>query len=578
MIPEVIIIHQQKEWHFRNPQEIITAFHIEEVVPSLYKVQEWVKQGKYTVGWIAYEAGPAFDGAFPGRDGTLFELPLVWFGVFNEPTEISFSPHPNRYEETITTWKPQISKKEYGDVVRDIRENISCGNVYQVNYTFPFQSQLTDNLIPLFYRLCFAQGEGYFVYIQTHNHTVLSVSPELFFHYRDGEVTLKPMKGTRPRGRWYEEDERNLYELQNDPKDRAENLMIVDLLRNDIGKIADIGSVQVPELFTCEPYRTVWQMTSTITARTDKSWVDVIRALFPSGSVTGAPKIYALKLINQYERFPRGIYCGTVGWITPQNEAIFNVAIRTLVYHNRTKIARYYVGSGIVWDSDPEKEWEECLTKGAILDKLPAYFELIETMRVENGEVFLLDYHLQRLKKSADRFLFPVSILSLKESIIKYIKEIPEELYRLKVTVLPDGKCNLQHSFHLGPTKLRVGLAKKPVNTQNLFLYHKTTHRMVYEQAKQEQQDWDDVLLWNENGYVTESTIANVVVQFGDKMFTPPIHCGLLPGTFRQYLLDTNQIEEREITVGELSQTNAIYLINSVRKWMEVLWQEPKLC
>ncbi len=330
----------------------------------------------------------------------------------------------------------------------------------------------------------------------------------------------------------------------------------------------------MPELFTCEPYRTVWQMTSTIKAKTYKSWIDVIRALFPSGSVTGAPKIYAMKLINQYEKFPRGIYCGTVGWITPQNEAIFNVAIRTLLYHHTTKIARYYVGSGIVWDSNAEKEWNECLSKGAILDKFPGYFKLIESMRVENGEVFLLDYHLQRLQKSADRFLFPVSIPHLREAIINYTKQIPEHLYRLRISVSPDGKFVIEQTPTIGSTKLRIGLARKPVNSHDLFLYHKTTHRIVYEQAKQEQPLWDDVLLWNEKGYITESTIANVVVQYGDKMFTPPIHCGLLPGTFRQYLLDTHQIEEREMTIDEVNHADAIYLINSVRKWMEILWQE----
>ncbi len=573
MISQVIVIHQQKEWHFEKPVETIVASCIEEVVPCLHKVQKWVERGKYAVGWIAYEAGPAFDTAFPVREKGLPDLPLVCFGIFDGPVpNISYTRKKTGIDNSVE-WQVLLSKDEYKEVVRDIRENIVCGNVYQVNYTFPFQRGWEDDLVSFFYRLCFAQGNGYFAYIQTDDYTVLSISPELFFHYYGGEVTLKPMKGTRPRGRWYEEDERNRKELRKDPKDRAENLMIVDLLRNDVGRIAVFGSVEVPALFTCEPYRTVWQMTSTLRAKTDKNWVDVIKALFPSGSVTGAPKIYAMKLIQKYERFPRGVYCGTVGWITPQNEAVFNVAIRTLVYHRKTQTARYYVGSGIVWDSDPDREWEECLAKGAILDRFPSYFELIETMRVENGEIFLLDYHLQRLKRSANRFLFPISLSRLRKSVLDYVKKVPDALYRLRIAVMPDGKYVIEHSPFIGPTELRVVLAKDPINTHDLFLYHKTSYRAVYEQARQGHTDCEDVLLWNERGCITESTLANVVVQLGERKFTPPIHCGLLPGTFRQYLLDTHQIEEREIKVEELKGADKVYLINSVRKWIEVLWK-----
>ncbi|MGC8846197.1 MAG: aminodeoxychorismate synthase component I [Candidatus Hydrogenedens sp.] len=577
MIPQVIIIYQQKEWHFEKPLEVIVASRIEEIVPSLRNVQQRVEQGKYAVGWVTYESGPAFDSAFPQQKLSIPDLPFVWFGIFDEPTQHLLSPCRNKVEKPPIEWQPQVSKEEYKKVIEDIHKNISYGNVYQVNYTFSFHSNWNNNLISLFYHLCFAQGEGYFVYIQTDNYTILSISPELFFHYKNGKITLKPMKGTRPRGRWNIEDKNNFYELQNDPKDRAENLMIVDLLRNDVGKIANLGSVEVPELFTCEPYRTVWQMTSTIKAKTDKSWVDVIQALFPSGSVTGAPKIYAMKLIQQYEPFPRGIYCGTVGWITPQNEAVFNVAIRTLLYHHKSQTARYYVGSGIVWDSDPDKEWEECITKGAILNKFPSYFELIETMRVENGEIFLLDYHLRRLQESADRFLFPVSIPQLKEKLLNYVNTVTDTLYRMKLSISPDSKFFIEHNSSIGPVKLRVGLAKNPINSQNLFLYHKTSYRTIYEQARQERLDCDDVLLWNEKRYVTESTIANIIVQFGDRMFTPPIHCGLLPGTFRQYLLDTHQIEERKISIEELYKADAMYLVNSVRKWIEIVLVETKL-
>jgi len=570
MSSQVIVIHQGCEWHFEQPLKTVVAYRIEEVLSSLYTVEKWVKSGKYAVGWVAYEAGPAFDKAFPRREETIPELPLVWFAIFDTPKQFPLEFHNTQNDITTEKWLSQISQEEYTQVLKNIHENISCGNVYQVNFTFPLLNKLDGNLTPLFYRLCFAQGTGYFVYIKTDDFSVLSISPELFFHYSNGKVVLKPMKGTRPRGKWHEEDIQNMNELQNDPKERAENLMIVDLIRNDIGKVAVFGSVKVPYLFTCEPYRTVWQMTSTIVANTEKSWVDVLRAMFPSGSVTGAPKIYAMKLIQQWEQFPRGVYCGTVGWITPQNEAVFNVAIRTLVHNQKTKTAFYYVGSGVVWDSNSDKEWEECLTKGAILENFPPPFNLIETTRVEKGEVFLLDYHLQRLEKNAYRFQFPVPISQLKEELLNHVRSISDSLYRLKIAVFPDGKFTFEKNTDIGSTKLRITLAKNPINPDNLFLYYKTSYRKVYEDARKEAPGFDDVLLWNNEQYITESTIANVVVRFGEKMYTPPLHCGLLPGTFRQYLLDNHVIEERAIAIKELGEADKIYLINSVRKWIEV--------
>ncbi|MCA1902044.1 MAG: aminodeoxychorismate synthase component I [Candidatus Hydrogenedens sp.] len=573
MAPHTIIIHNKQEWHFSRPSEVAFSFSPNEVHKVITQADIWAHQGKYVIGWVCYESALAFDHAFPKKQN-IPELPLVWFGAFHEPIIIplSFSAKQPAGHQARHDWQPMIKRQEYNERFQIIHENICKGNVYQVNLTFPLTSKIEGDLQSLFYHLCFAQGDGYFVYIQTEDFSVLSISPELFFHYKDGSITLKPMKGTRPRGRWNIEDTKNLHELKNDPKDRAENLMIVDLLRNDVGKIAIIGSVEVPELFSCEPYRTVWQMTSTIRAKTETRWMHVLSALFPSGSVTGAPKIYAMKLINELEKYPRGIYCGAVGWITPKNEATFNVAIRTLIHNKKTNTAYYYVGSGIVWDSEADKEWEECISKSAILNNFPSYFSLIETLRVENKEIFLLTHHLQRLENSAKRFQFPLSMFNLKTELTNYIHSTNEPLYRLRITVTPDGKFSFEKSPYIETKKIKVGFAKKPIHTKNLFLYHKTTYRCMYEEAKKERPDCDDVLLWNEEGYLTESTIANLVVCIGGRLFTPPIHCGLLPGTFRQYLLDHAIIEERCIKREELQSANAIYLINSVRKWIDIDW------
>ncbi|MCX8064188.1 MAG: chorismate-binding protein, partial [Candidatus Hydrogenedentes bacterium] len=392
------------------------------------------------------------------------------------------------------------------------------------------------------------------------------------FCYERNKLVVRPMKGTRPRGRSIEEDIFLRKELENSEKEKAENLMIVDLLRNDLGKISEFGEVKVSSLFNIEPYMTVWQMTSEINSFTRSSLVEVFRALFPSGSVTGAPKIYAMKLINQLERYSRGVYCGSAGIIFPGLKAVFNVAIRTMLYNYETHRAYYYVGSGIVWDSDPLEEWRECEVKAHIITKTPEPFSLLETIRVENGDPFLLDYHLNRLEWSAYRFGYPFEREYVERSIMNVCRSMSERLYRLRVELLPSGKVNLQYPLKIGPTRLRIGLARENIDKNNIMLYHKTSFRDVYNLALSTRPDCEDVLLWNEEGYITESTIANVVVVMDGIHYTPPVECGLLPGTYRQYLIDTGKVVEKKIHKEVLASVDKIYLINSVRKEIDVEW------
>ncbi len=571
-----IAIIDSVEYKFYHPLDVLVAYSVSDVVPLLEKLERYSSDGKASIGWISYEASSIFDDAYPKRPPLFENLPYACFVVFNRyaSSPANYNIDSTKEELCSIQWQPLITKEKYIKKVKVIKENISAGNVYQVNFTFPLLAKLAGDLQNLFRRLCHAQGNGYFVFLDTPPFAVLSISPELFFRYEGNVLSVRPMKGTRPRGRWKEEDDFLRTELKNSEKDRAENLMIVDLLRNDLGKISEFGSVEVPGIFTIEPYRTVWQMTSEVKCTTRASLADVFKSIFPSGSVTGAPKIYAMKLINLLEEYPRGVYCGCAGIVFPERKAVFNVAIRTILYNYLTNEAYYYVGSGIVWDSNPLEEWEECNVKAQIVRQLPEPFSLVETIRVEEKKPYLLDYHLRRLEWSAYRFGFPFSRGEIEKAISKVCQEVNESLYRLRLELLPCGKIKLQYPLQIGSSRVRLGLARDCIDSRNILLYHKTSSREIYNQALSTRTDCEDVLLWNEDGYITESTIANVVVVIDGVHYTPPIECGLLPGTYRQYLIDTGIIKERKIHKDMLSSASRIYLINSVRKEIEVEWVE----
>lgn len=562
------------EYRFFDPIEVGVAYSEGEIISLLERVEKYSYDGKVVVGWVSYEACCVFDRAYPRKFSVFDGFPYAFFVVFN-----GYSFSPVDYEcislmgmEKHLEWEPLITKEEYVEKIGIIRENIREGNVYQVNFTFPLRAKFEGNLEGLFRRLCYAQGSGYFIFIDVPPYAVLSVSPELFFNYEGDELYVKPMKGTRPRGRWKEEDEQLMRELKTSEKERAENLMIVDLLRNDLGKISKFGRVEVPNMFTVEGYKTVWQMTSEIKCETKASLVEVFKAIFPSGSVTGAPKIYAMKLINALEKYPRGLYCGCVGVIFPGRRAIFNVAIRTMLYNYVSRDAYYYVGSGIVWDSDPEEEWEECIVKARIIKRVPKLFSLVETIRVENKKPFLLEYHLRRLEWSASRFGYPFVKEDVEREILRVCDEVDENLYRLRIELFPSGKFGFEYPLRIGSTRVKLGLARSGIDSKNELLYHKTSVRDVYMRALSTRPDCEDVLLWNEDGYITESTIANVVVVIDGVHYTPPVECGLLPGTYRQYLIDSGKIREKAIHKDMLSSAGRVYLINSVRKEIEVEW------
>jgi para-aminobenzoate synthetase/4-amino-4-deoxychorismate lyase len=397
------------------------------------------------------------------------------------------------------------------------------------------------------------------------------------------------MKGTLPRGLTFSKDRKNAETLQNSPKDRAENIMIVDMLRNDIGRVADAGSVETLSRFDVEKYPTVWQMTSavqgTLSQRrkgaTNTELVDgelsafaplreiknIFKALFPCASITGAPKAKTMEIIQGLEASPRGIYTGSIGFIAPNGDAQFNVAIRTAVIQDGK--AEYGIGGGIVWDSDAKSEYEEAISKAAILTKRMPDFQCLETMLWEDGEILLLERHLKRLAESAEYFDFKCDFEKIREHLRNLRLKAPT---RIRLLLSKDGRFETQ-TFEIKRDEgvaSTLAVAKEPIDSTDVFLYHKTTNREVYETAKANFPDADDVLLYNERDEVTESCIANIVVELDGRKVTPPVSCGLLAGTFRDELLENGEIEERVITLDDLKCADSICLINSVRKWREV--------
>ncbi len=565
--PGSVQIHfEGNAYSFNTPRRIITAHSLEEVRPALDAVESAVQTGAWAAGFLAYEAGPAFDPALTAHAPG--DFPLVWFGLYDTPSSEEIPDSSGAY--TVGAWEPLVSQGDYGLAIERIHEHLAAGDTYQVNYTFPMTASFQGDAQAWFRQLCAAQGQGYFAYVDTGRFKVLSASPELFFSLDGSDLVTRPMKGTCRRGRWPDEDRARAEQLLATEKERAENLMIVDLLRNDMGRISETGSVTVPRLFEAERYETLWQMTSTVTARSQAAMPDILAALFPSGSVTGAPKAETMKIIRQLEPHPRGIYCGAVGYIAPGRRACFNVAIRTATVDTHSGTAEYHVGGGITWDAVAAPEYEECRNKAAILTHYRPEFSLLESLRYDDG-YFLLDAHIARLLASAGYFGRPVDEIALRTALTEYANRIQEAPAKVRCLLDVQGRIHIEHAT-LPPAKpWRVALAPDPVSSTDVFLFHKTTHRSNYDHRLAARPECNDVLLWNERDELTEATMGNIVLEIHGRKYTPPVDCGLLAGVFRNHLLETGEIEEAVLTKPDLQRATRLWLINSVRKWVETI-------
>jgi para-aminobenzoate synthetase / 4-amino-4-deoxychorismate lyase len=552
---------------FQSPVQVLTATNHDEVFPLLTASAAAAGAGNWVALLLTYEAAPAFDLVMKTRPAS--GLPLAWAGIFSTPADEPVDTVGAGYE--VGAWSPLVNRSDFSNAIDQIREFIAAGHTYQVNYTFPLQASFKGDALTWFRDLCRAQGAQYCAYFDLGRYQILSISPELFFEQDGDTIRTRPMKGTIKRGRWSEEDDLMARQLVESAKDRAENVMIVDLLRNDLGRIAVPGSVDVTQLFALERYETLWQMTSTIeaTARFGVSFPELMGRLFPCGSITGAPKIRTMEIIRDLEPFPRGVYTGTLGFLRPDSSSVFNVAIRTVVIDSETGIAKFGVGGGITYDSTAEREYQECLVKSSFLTTPPVEFELLESILLEAGSFVLLERHLARMRASAEYFGFRFFEAEIRKELNKTIAEHSSGSWKIRLLVSRKGNVRTEvlKLESPGQQRLRIALASAPVDTRDRFLFHKTTNRTVYDRALAARPDCDDVILWNEAGEVTESTIANVVIRIGDQLFTPPRAAGLLAGTLREQSLIEGKILERPIHRDELLRASEIFLINSVMGW-----------
>lgn len=554
---------------FTKPIKELKTRNLDQVEALLREVEAYQEQGFYAVGYVSYEAAPAFEKKFAVHPAPLMGEYLLYFTIHEE---VETLPFPEDYEavDLPANWKEEVEAPAYQEAIKTIHHHIRQGDTYQVNYTVQLSQELKADPLAIYNRLVVEQKAHYNAFIQHDDVSILSISPELFFEQDDRLLTTRPMKGTTRRGLTNQEDLQESAWLKADPKNRAENMMIVDLLRNDMNRISEIGSEQVTRLCQVEQYSTVWQMTSTIESRLrpEVDLVQTFRALFPCGSITGAPKISTMEIIHKAEKAPRGIYCGTIGILLPKGKRIFNVAIRTLQMQGNQAI--YGVGGGITWDSKWESEYQETKQKSAVLYRQEPRFELLTTGRIHKGELTFLEQHLTRLREASRYFAYPYDEPKL-------LKELQEELARLESNL--DYRCRIalhkNGTFYLVITELtdlpasylQAQLTEQKLDLATPFTYFKTSQRDHLSQSNHEQ------IFHLPDGTLLETTIGNLVLEIEGQLYTPPAHLPLLDGIYRRHLLETQQVEEKLLTLNDLIDTDRIYACNALRGLYELDFQ-----
>jgi para-aminobenzoate synthetase/4-amino-4-deoxychorismate lyase len=555
------------------PSEILTAVRPDEVADVLQQVHDATEGGSWAFGYVAYEAAAGLDAQLPGGSASPGDPPLVWFGLCDEPARVASLAPPPAAQQTAP-WRPDWTDDEHARAVAAVREHIAAGETYQCNVTDRLRSTVAGDPHALYAGLALAQRGAYNAYLDLGRHVVASASPELFFEWVGDVVRTRPMKGTAPRGRTTAEDREQSRLLRSSSKEQAENLMIVDLLRNDLGRVADVGSVAVDELFALERYPTVWQMTSQVSARVraDTGLLDLFRALFPCGSVTGAPKRRTMQLIADLEPTPRGVYCGAVGLVAPPAAAFrarFNVAIRTVVVDRTTGEAVYGAGGGITWGSEAARERAELHAKAAVLAHDVTEHRLLETLASVPGEGLRnIDGHLARMADSADwagfRFDRTVVLEAVRQGVAR--RTGPARV-RILLSRAGDVDVELEAMPPVSARPVRLALDDDPVDATSPWLQHKTTRRDVYLTRALRHPEADDVVLVNQHGDLTETTTANLAVRLGGRWWTPPTASGCLPGVERARLLELGRLHERVLTVQDLHDAEELAVLSSLRGW-----------
>jgi para-aminobenzoate synthetase/4-amino-4-deoxychorismate lyase len=557
------------------PHRVLTATRSEDVAGVLQQVHDATAAGDWAYGYVSYEAASGLDPRLPGGSSP-GQPPLVWFGLCDEPARTDPVTASAGSAVELTPWRPDWTAGQHASAVAAVREHIAAGETYQCNLTDRLRAGTTGDAQALYRRLALAQRGAYNAYLDVGRYVVASASPELFFEWVGDEVRTRPMKGTAPRGRTTDEDARASRALRASAKEQAENLMIVDLLRNDLGRVAEVGSVTVDELFALERYPTVWQLTSQIRARLrpDVGLLELFGALFPCGSVTGAPKQRTMQLIEELEPSPRGVYCGAVGLVAPPTapfRARFSVAIRTAVVDRATGQAVYGAGGGITWDSDAARERAELHAKAAVLVHDPAEHRLVETLAfVPSVGLRSRDRHLARLADSAAYFGFAFDRDAVLE-VVRHALAGRSEPARVRVLLDRAGDVSVEVGALPEPAGRRVRLVvdDDPVDSASPWLQHKTTRREPYVSRALRHPEADDVVLVNDRGELTETTIANLAVRLDGRWWTPPTTSGCLPGVERARLLDAGRLHERVLRVEDLAAAERLAVLNSLRGWRE---------
>lgn len=565
---------------FSEPLDIVAAWTPQEVPAALKRIEEGVASGLYAAGFFAYELGYGLEPKLAALLPDKRNVPLLWIGLYKAPAEMTsadveqwLATHTRSGSFHFTDVTLAWDEEEYLQRFNEVIEKIRAGDIYQLNLTFKARFKLSGSPLTFFLDLRQKQRVAYGGIVDTGEVTVLSASPELFIEQEGRTVSTRPMKGTAPRAGTEEADALARRQLAEDVKQRAENLMIVDLMRNDIGRIAEIGSVKVTDLFTVETFKTLHQMTSGVRATLKKGvgTGELLRGIFPPGSVIGAPKIHAMELIRQLETEPRGVYCGAIGYISPKGRSLFNVAIRTAVIF-RNADGEMGIGSGVVFDSQGPKEYAECLLKMKFLTDPVKRFELIETLLFdpERGGFVLLERHIARLATSARYFAFAYDEPAVRRALEAAVAGATGRL-RVRLLLAEGGEVTVT-TTPLPPADpnavMRFAVSSTRVDSGDLFLFHKTTRRELYDREWQEYSErfgTDEVVYLNERGELAEGSRTTIFIVRDGELLTPPLAAGLLPGTLRAELLAEGKAREAILTLADLETAGAVFLGNSVR-------------
>ncbi|MGT2845065.1 aminodeoxychorismate synthase component I [Streptococcus hongkongensis] len=554
-------------YQFVNPIKELIAQDLEDVGQVIADVDYYQNQGYYVVGYLSYEAATFFDSTLATHSQPLGQEYFAYFTVHDTCHQEAM---PLDYDavDLGSKWHSSTCQDEYQKAIETIHQEMRQGNTYQVNYTIQLSQELNQSdSLAIYNQLVVEQAAGYNAYIAHDQTAIISASPELFFQQKGQELITRPMKGTTKRGVNSLSDLVEKEWLAQDPKNRSENMMIVDLLRNDMGKICQTGSITVTKLCDVERYSTVWQMTSTIVGqlRQETSFSDILEALFPCGSITGAPKRATMAIINRLEPKPRGIYCGSLGICLPNGDKIFNVGIRTIQLFDGQAI--YGAGGGITWDSKWQSEYEEVHQKTAVLYRKRLPFTLKSRALIDNGQLHFLNQHINRFKESATYFGYPFKEEDLQETIARTLNTLDNQAYNLSIELNRLGQWQLdaQPLVDLPASFLQAKLCLQELDVADLpFAYFKTSHRPHLKISHQE------AIYHTADGLLLETSIANLILDIDGQLLTPPLSLGILPGIYRQYLIDNGQVSEKELTLADLEGAKHIYGANSLRGLFEL--------